>query len=92
MENSKSHETTLAIINGFTAMCLGALFAYNLDRGLIWFGIPPGLWEDTFMMLTYLVTGLFSMKIINQASVGIVDASAADTNTPDGALCETVKI
>ncbi|MBD8088925.1 hypothetical protein IFT48_02950 [Pseudomonas fluorescens] len=92
MKHSKSHETTLSVINGFTAMCLGALFAYNLDRGLIWFGIPPGLWEDTFMMLAYLVTGLFSMKIINQASVGIVDTPAADINTPDVALCKTVKI
>jgi len=68
-------------------MCLGALFAYNLDRGLIWFGAPPGLWEDTFMMLAYLVTGLFSMKIISQASVGIVDAPANEATNPNGAPC-----
>lgn len=74
MEHSKTHQTILTVINAFTAMCLGVLFAYNLQRGLFWIGVPHGGWQTPFVTIVYLVSFLISWKIIVKASVGVVEA------------------
>ncbi|KPC17147.1 hypothetical protein [Pseudomonas amygdali] len=82
MEQAKSHQTTLTIINAFSAMCLGVLFAYCSQKGLLSYGVKPGAWQNPFVMIVYLVAFYLSWKLIQKTSVGVVDAPLAEGASP----------
>jgi len=85
LEQRNSHQITLTVINAFTALCLGVLFAYNLQRGLLWFGVKQGAWQTPFVTIVYLVSFLISWKIIKKASVGVAEAPVAELAAIDPA-------
>lgn len=89
VEQAKSHQTTLTIINAFSAMCLGVLFAYCSQKGLLSYGVKPGAWQNPFVVVVYLVAFYLSWKLIQKTSVGVVDAPVAEDVSPAEAVKES---
>jgi len=87
VEQAKSHQTTLTIINALSAMCLGVLFAFCSQKGLLSYGVQPGAWQTPFVTIVYLVAFYLSWKLIQKTSVGVVDAPVAE----DVSSAEAVK-